>query len=68
MSDNGESNDHSDGTIYVKFGPRPNQEMPIEWAEDLLTLLASEHQRVFSQLLPRVALGRLCLVSVLTRR
>lgn len=25
------------GRVYVKFGPRPNQEMPIEWAEEMLS-------------------------------
>lgn len=33
MSENGDGN----GKIYVKFGPRPTQEMPIEWAEKLLS-------------------------------
>ena len=33
MSENGDGN----GKIYVKFGPGPAQEMPIEWAEKLLT-------------------------------
>ena len=58
MDTDSNGNGHRDGTIYVKFGPRPNQEMPLDWAEDLLTILATEHQKVFSQLLPRVALGR----------
>lgn len=58
MDETSNGNGHKNGTIYVKFGPRPSQEIPIEWAEELLTLLASEHQKVFSQLLPRVALGR----------
>ena len=33
MSDNGDGN----GKVYVKFGPGDTQEMPIEWAEKMLT-------------------------------
>lgn len=33
MSENGDGN----GKIYVKFGPGPTQEMPLDWAEKLLT-------------------------------
>ena len=33
MSENGDGN----GKVYVKFGPGPTQEMPIEWAERLLS-------------------------------
>jgi hypothetical protein len=33
VSENGDGN----GKIYVKFGPGPTQEMPIEWAEKMLT-------------------------------
>jgi hypothetical protein len=33
VSENGDGN----GKIYVKFGPGPAQEMPIEWAEKMLT-------------------------------
>jgi hypothetical protein len=33
MSENGDGT----GKIYVKFGPGPTQEMPLEWAEKMLT-------------------------------
>ena len=33
MSENGDGN----GKVYVKFGPGPTQEMPIEWPERLLS-------------------------------
>jgi hypothetical protein len=30
-------NGHRNGKIYVKFGPGETDEMPIEWAEKMLT-------------------------------
>lgn len=58
MEPDSNSNGHRDEVPRVKFGPRPNQDMPLPWAEDMLTLLATEHPKVFTTLLPRVALGR----------
>lgn len=54
MDENGTGN----GKIYVSFGPRPTQEVPIEWAEKMLTILKSEHESQFGKLLQRAALGQ----------
>jgi len=53
----GEANGHTNGKIYVKFGPRPTQEMPIEWAETILTELAAKHSAMFGNLLREATLG-----------
>jgi hypothetical protein len=53
MDENGTGN----GKIYVKFGPRDTQEMPIEWAERMLTELAAKHQAQFGRLLTEAATG-----------
>jgi hypothetical protein len=57
MSDNGEASGHANGKIYVKFGPRPTQEMPIEWAASMLATLAEKHESMFGNLLREAALG-----------
>ena len=43
--------------VYVRFGPRDNQVMPLEWAEEILTELASGHRAQFGRLLQHAALG-----------
>jgi hypothetical protein len=50
-----EANGHANGKIYVKFGPRPTQEMPIEWAELMLARLAEGHGNLFGKLLSEAA-------------
>ena len=56
MADNnGEVNGHANGKIYVKFGPRPTQEIPIEWAETILARLAEGHGSLFGKLLADAA-------------
>jgi hypothetical protein len=37
MDDNGTQNGQPNGKIYVRFGPGETQEMPLEWAEKMLT-------------------------------
>ena len=56
MDTDSTSNGHQNGGVRVKFGTRPTQDIPVEWAEAMLTLLATEHQKTFSTLLARVAL------------
>lgn len=38
----------------VSFGPKSNQDMPVEWAERLLKLLFSTQRKRFGDLLARV--------------
>jgi len=53
----------------VKFGPRPNQTVPFEWAEDILTMLAQhEPQRFGSYLQHAAGLGELELPTNHRRR
>ena len=42
----------------VKFGPRPSQHMPAEWAEHMLTELAATKPAVFGTLLKAAALSK----------
>ena len=42
---------------YVRFGPRDNQVMPLEWAEQILTSMAAKHRAQFGKLLQEAALG-----------
>ena len=41
----------------VKFGPRPTQHMPREWAEHMLTELARTKGPLFRKLLGEAAIG-----------
>ena len=41
----------------IRFGPNPNQSVPAEWAERMLTELASSKRTVFGTLLSRAAIG-----------
>jgi hypothetical protein len=38
----------------VRFGDLPNQTMPLEWAEQFLTIVHDEHPGVFRAILPRL--------------
>lgn len=49
--------DKSNEPVYVRFGPRDNQVMPLEWAELILTQMASKHRAQFGRLLQEAALG-----------
>lgn len=37
--------------VRVKFGPGKTQDVPLEWAETMLTMLRDKHQNVFGKLL-----------------
>jgi hypothetical protein len=43
--------------VYVRFGPRDNQVMPLDWAEQILTNMAAKHRAQFGRLLQEAALG-----------
>lgn len=58
MDENSTSNGHQNGQTRVKFGSGETQDIPIEWAEYMLTDLAAKHQAIFSKLLSMAALGR----------
>lgn len=42
--------------IYVRFGPMPTQEMPIEWAETMLAEWRDAHPAQFGKALSAAAL------------
>lgn len=54
MDDSSGQNGSGNGKVYVRFGPRPTQEMPLEWAEKMLAMLKSEHAPQFGKMLARV--------------
>lgn len=56
-TENGQ-NGHGNGQVYVKFGPRPTQEIPIEWAEKILTMLKNDHESQFGKLLTKAAISQ----------
>jgi hypothetical protein len=43
--------------VYVRFGPRPTQIMPLDWAEHILTEWAKSHPPQFGKALSEAALG-----------
>jgi hypothetical protein len=50
-----------DGTginpVYVRFGPRPTQEMPKEWAEKMLSNWREKDPKRFGSALAEVVTG-----------
>jgi len=46
------------GKVYVRFGALPSQEMPLEWAEKMLTLWRDSNPAQFGKLLAKVVTGR----------
>jgi hypothetical protein len=44
-------------TVYVRFGPRPTQVIPIDWAETMLTEWARAHASQFGKALAEAATG-----------
>lgn len=52
---NGESTPETtvNGKIYVKFGPHPTQEIPVEWAQMMLTELKNSSPALFGRLLTK---------------
>lgn len=43
--------------VYVSFGPLPNQEMPLEWAEKMLTAWREKNANQFGKALAEAAAG-----------
>ena len=43
--------------IYVKFGKLPTQEMPREWAEEMLTMWREANPSQFGKMLAKVVTG-----------
>jgi hypothetical protein len=43
--------------VRVKFGARPNQTMPLSWAESLLTMFCQRDPQAFGRYLAEVATG-----------
>lgn len=46
--------DEVNGKVYVKFGPRDTQEMPLEWAEKILTEWRAKRPTEFGKYLAAV--------------
>lgn len=44
--------------IRVKFGPRPDDDMPLSWAEKMLMQLKETQPKVFARLLTSVVIGQ----------
>ena len=40
--------------VYVRFGPRPTQEMPLEWAEKMLSAWRAKDPARFGKALAEV--------------
>jgi hypothetical protein len=41
--------------VYVRFGPRPTQEMPLDWAEKMLTAWRERDPKRFGAALSEAA-------------
>lgn len=52
-----DSNGNGDGTVYVPFGPKETQVMPIEWATEMLTMWRERKQVEFGRMLAEVVTG-----------
>lgn len=50
-------NGADNGRVYVKFGPHPTDEMPIEWAQIMLTNLKASDPNRFGKLLTQALNG-----------
>lgn len=48
-------NGHKPDKVYVRFGPLPTQEMPLEWAESMLMEWRSAHPLQFGKALATAA-------------
>lgn len=57
MEQDGQPNHAGNGKIYVKFGHLPNQEMPREWAEKMLTKWREKKPTEFGKMLAEVVTG-----------
>jgi hypothetical protein len=50
-------NGSGNGKVYVKFGKLPTQEMPREWAEEMLTMWREANPAQFGKMLAKVVTG-----------
>ena len=57
MDEDSASNGVRNGKVYVKFGPRPTEEISIEWASEMLSILKSRDPNRFGKLLAEVVTG-----------
>ena len=56
MNDNNGNGD-GNGTVYVQFGPKDTQQMPIEWATEMLTMWREKKPVEFGRMLAEVVTG-----------
>lgn len=54
MDDNSAPNGTPNSKVYVKFGPRETQEMPLEWAEKMLSQWRDRAPAQFGKMLADV--------------
>jgi hypothetical protein len=54
---NSQQNPRQDPKVYVKFGPHPTDEMPLEWAEKVLTAWREKSPAQFGKALAAVVTG-----------
>jgi hypothetical protein len=54
VDDNGVVNGAPNGKIYVKFGPRPTEEISLEWASEMLSIMKARDPARFGKLLAEV--------------
>lgn len=57
MDDYSAQNGVANGKVYVKFGPGPTDEMPIEWAVKVLTNWRDKSPAQFGKALAEVVTG-----------
>jgi hypothetical protein len=57
MDESSQENGHQNGKVYVKFGPRPTEEISIEWASGMLTLWKEKKPVEFGRYLAEVVTG-----------
>jgi hypothetical protein len=52
-----DSDGGGNGTAYVSFGPGETQEIPVEWAQEMLTKWCAKKPVEFGRILAQVATG-----------
>lgn len=48
--------DHDDDEVYVKFGPRPTQVIPVSWAEQIIQNYMIRYPAAFAKIMGQVSL------------
>ena len=56
MDQNGTSPAADDDEVYVRFGPRPNQLVPVSWAEEILQDYMHRYPSAFSKAIGKATL------------